>query len=762
MTATISTIQQAARGGFARVDAAGDWNTGGKGLGGRMVAWFTGIVSPGRVANENRAAIDHFVQAIGSDTRYGNQFFMLAAERLRPMATAGKPLRERVVTQVLSEIEDMRTSRDLKNHAVVDRFSNTDAQSPSQNYPDSFTNKLRKAAQKHDLPQSIETIHASHIKKAAEDIQQEILSIGGNGKNLVPWQEARNIAEKRIGELTDQMVTLRDILVSSDMSKEEKQSLKQRLTDEPNLSKEIILSYSHGGRANELAYESGELAKMLSQATKDQGLSELGGDLTLLSGVDSGMVIRVTDRLKADSPDAVASKDEIRSRLNDEVTSYVADRKKLMNHADSRNLTGGARAEMHKIIAQDPSIKTTEQIDVIIAAATGCGAFCQSISMSGGTEDMAAAFVRYQNSFERAMEPLMHPGITIAEVAPQRNHALSLWAAQQQDKQQSSAPAQSADIQRDMQLAYNNLTGASGDRWVDSTVWVAEQHRRVDGNVDNIARTVQNLRHTMAAEIGDYLGIKPADGSEASPTREGIAGNISGEADVADNVYCMFRDLGVKVPLPELMGRSKAEAFDNHFSKRFLDAINEELQSTRGQKNGVDSTMYRDLNRANYFAGAPGTAENLLTSAHIGEGKEAALRVFNEVFADDEAGKQAVSKATHQGIFAEIDKAHIYECGPFSKSVIREQATNKSDVSYRVWQEPGGTGYRVQAALSAPVQAIVNVVDGAMYPTDMETSKFAFESTFRISRQSIDEGNPRAELLTAPTYDYQINPAQED
>ncbi len=757
VTVTISNIQQVAKGGFARVNAAGDWKTGGKGLGGRVVAWFTGIVSRDKVARENRTAIDQFVQAIGSDTRYNDSFSMVAKQKLKHLSDAGKPLRERKITQVLSEIEELRVSHNKMNHATAERFSDTDPDSLHQ----TFATVLSMVADEHGRGGEVGADLAC-VKKTADDIRQGILSAGDNGKKIVSAKEAQEIAKQRIHGLVDQLAALDDILVSSDIGYEEEDLLTQKLSDEPDISEEIIFSFIHGGRANQLAYESGELPKMLYQAAETAGISELAGHLTLQSGVDSGMVIRVSARLKTDFPNALATKGEMLSMFRDEVSNYVAGRKKLMEHVDSRGLTGAVRADIRKMIAQDTSIKKTADIDVIIAAAPGYGSFCQSLSM-GGTEEMAAAFVRYQDSFNQAMEPLMHSGMTVAETAPRRIQALSLWVAQQNDPGRN-APDQATDIRRNMELAYNNLTGASGDRWVDSTVWVAEQHRRVDSNVDDIARTVQNLRHTMAAEIGDYLGIKPADDPDASPTREGIVGNISGESDVSDNVYCMFRDLGVNIPLPELMGRSKAEAFDTRFSERFLDAINDELQTTRALQDGIDGTMYRDLNRANYFTGEPGTVENLLTSARIGEGKEAALGVFNRLFDDahDEAGKQAVSKATHQGLFAEIDNAHLHGCGPFSQAVIREQESDKSDISYRIWQEPGGSGYRVQASLDAPVQLIVNPADGSMRHTDMATSKFAFEANFRISRQSIDAGNPRAELLTAPTYEYQINPAQEE
>ena len=775
MTAGIAQIQQAAKGGFARLDASGEWKTGGKGLGGRVVAWFIGIVSRGRVAKENRAAISQFIQAIGSDTRYGENFQVVAQQKLHHLSSAGKPLKEREVTWVLSGLEDLRVARDQMNHGTAECLSTTDRNAPSQRSPAgfafamlsgrSFISTLDEAVRMRGLsPQDINT-DAAYVQKAAQDIKQRILAAGDNGKKEVSTRQASTIAIERIGKLANQLATLHDTLEGSGMENSEKQSLMQRLAAEPDLGdgRETILAYIHGGRINQLRKE---LPQMLSQAAQNVGVNALAGNLTLERGVDSAMVVRVSARLKEDFPNAIVPEGEIRTRLNTEISDYVANRKQLMDHVDAQLPMGSAaHTALCGMIAQEPSIKTVANIDAIIAAAPGYEAFCQSLSV-GGTEAMAAAFVRYQKSFDQAMTPLMHEGLTVEELAPSRVHALSLWIAQQQDKVRDD-PTRAADINRGMEYAHRELTGPAGDRWVDSTVWVAEQHRRVDSRVDDIARTVQNLRHALAADIGDYLGVP----DDAPLTREGMAGNISSDADVSDNVYCMFRDLGVRVPPPELMGRSKAETYDDRFSEVFLKELNNELNPTGKKKDeltkGINSTMYRDLGRANFFIGEPGTVENEDTSARRQKGDEVALALINKFFGDDKKGKEAVTRVTNQSVFADLAYAEssgsaVRGYGPFSENVTRDQREEVSNVDYRIWREPDGSGYGVQVSHSAPVQFIMNVLnDGPVRNTDLATSISAFKATFRISRESIDEGNPRAELVTAPSYEYRINPAPD-
>ena len=737
---SLSQIQQAAKGGFVRLDSKGSVTTGGKGFKGRIVAWARKVVNGERVASNNRAAVGKFVEAIATDKRYGRELSRLADARLQRHAESGKPLRERVINHVLTDLDNIVTQRNSANQELAEHFSATTINT--------------------DDPHSLQ---------AMQSIKEDILAAGAGGKHQVTTDEAQRIATTHLGKLADKLA-MEQMLEASDLSVDDRAHLSEVFADDPIQGQEGA-SRANGRLLSELINNNEQMAQMKAQAGAQAGLGGRLGDFSLGDGQDVQMAAQVAEAFRTESPGKLVSREALKgalqAKLNDHATALkslqdhaikaelgadakvalisflaaepsikttgdidalVAARKPLLDHIDSYgNLGREAKAELGRIVLSDPRVNSAQDMDAIVAAMPACQRFCEAVS--DPSLSLAAALVRYRDSGGRVP-------------ADKAGHAMALLGAETR-----SGRVHIRDT--DLKDTWSRLAGQEGQQLNSGILWLGKQHPEVAG-AEELGGEISDFMAETAKGLARQLSLEPDELAQQAE----VPGNIEGEQDVPDDAYTLLRDLNLAVPLPNPMGRSQEGSFGERFNQRYEQGLNTELARKQTLRGGIDSDMYNDLGRATFSFG-----ERVIRSYKNGTDKGEILAGLEEFFEGDEAGKLAVSRVTHQGLLASPSSAPLYGDGPLGV-VPRPNHDRPAQQNYEVWRD-GATGdYVIQVSYRQPVGGIVlpGQSGDEEQRTDPEQSEVSYNARFRITRTSIDHGQPTAELEGPVNYGYRFMP----
>ena len=184
---------------------------------GKIVAWFRGAPDPGTTAQNGRV-MNAFVRAIASDPKYGPEFADMAATQLSQAFVQGKGLEGRTVQTLLTRFDRQLGQVQGLNRTNAERFSKLDLHGDVHNFGKIFAD----VATEKGVQQSLAQFETSTLSKS---IKQAIMDAGDGGKHVVTLEEAREIAEDKIGTFLDTKKALLDGLAEADVTEAERQAV---------------------------------------------------------------------------------------------------------------------------------------------------------------------------------------------------------------------------------------------------------------------------------------------------------------------------------------------------------------------------------------------------------------------------------------------------------------------------------------------------------------------------------------------------------
>ena len=769
----LDQIRQTVKGGYLKLDSQGEF-VAAKKLQGEAADQAISAATEGArtaAAKDNRAVIDKFIEAIGSDQRYGADFAQAARAELQGHVASGKPLGEAAINRVLAKLDSQISAQDSSNHAMAARFSNPlgDHQDTEPNISSEWRQLRQGEPGKAHLPEISPNNYFA--RRALETIEKEILALGDGGKHKVTEAEAQQIAAPHIGRLADRLA-----MVTSALS-----------ADEPNLGEEDLAHQSddrhisdrhkhirqkNGLLLGELINNSEQMAEMEMAARAQAGLARRSSDSLLSDGQDVQMAMEVAEAFRKQAPaELVPSqvlKEALQAKMNgraaaikslqdhanntdlgvagkaalasfvvaepsirtkEDIDALVAAKRPLLDHVASyRTLGQAAKAELGRIALGDPRLETTKDLDALVAAIPACQRFCETAA--DPSNSLANAYVHYRNS----------SGVISADKA---DYAFALLGAEVRSGRANVSAL-------DLKDAWRRLTSDEGQQLKSGVLWLGRQHSQVAG-AEQLGGEVSDFMAGAIKGLERQLPLEPEDLAQKAYR----LGSIEGEQDVPDSAYNVFRDLNVAIPTPYPMGRSKEGVFSERFQQRYMRELNAELaKEVVGLAGDIDESMSRDLHRADYAFGEavpgpypPGTKERQT---------KAALDAF---FEGHEQAKLIISRVTHQGLWAPIIDARHHKDGPIDDPMMNR--TDLTEQNYRVWRGKGTGDYFVQADIKLPVSTVYNEDDTTnMKRTNLNESNIRCQARFRIPRDSIDNQRvAKAELEAPLSYSYKIVPA---
>lgn len=713
MAYDIQQIRQAAAGGFARLNLeTGTLVTGGKGLSGKVVAWFREKLEPGKVAMEHSGAMNAFIRAIGADPHYGPSFADMASDQLSPLLQSGKPLDKRVVANVLQRLDAARDSYRQSNELMVTRFAST----AEGGLGETFTSLWHEHATLNGLPTDAGPFNTAGLREA---IRGDIEAAGDNGRKLVSAAEAKSIASARIEAfINDRTDALRKMDGYAETAAE-RHALRQSV-----LQREALVS--HPERQTETVrlrrYLQDDFAADFARLATAHGLGDRAGQcnterlaygINLMSSLGSS---------RTEPP----STSELRGLVETRINRFLDGKQQALEYVGSLGLPESARAALeHQVLAR-PEIKGAEYVKQTVNLAATTNQYVADLQRPGVAAHLQA-LQTYQKGLDAAFAPLWESESGANDVTNFIHGGADLWAA-------LHASPENAEILRAARAA---IAGEDARSLLNGLAFLGQE----DPSLRGLEIRANGLRDAIGHAASTALGL-PRTGYE-----EADSSGITGADALPDALVTLARDAGVELALPSPVGRQDAATFGKAFTEAYLESANKDVRTPTRMEGGITTQMFRDL-RHNAIVLGGVQVDPSLTS----EQKRDAIVAF---FGDDAAGREAVSRVMHQGMLNQITLNIVSGLGPFvaTPAIVDPQST------YAVSRTDDGS-YLVTADLHGPVNAL-NLHNGAM-PTSLDaaTSRFATTVRLLIPRDGLDANAPYARLESPIEYSYAFHTPQ--
>ena len=785
-------VQQIVRGGYLGLDSQGELTNVGRFQNRAVTVPGQGADGPRSAAeiSETRTVIDKFIDAIAADSHYGPELARSARTHLQEHIETGKPLGERHIDQVLSQLDSQANTQRRSNLELAERFGDPveyhlDSRSP----PHSKWNRI-KHARNADHLLSVDPDHY-FVRHALSAIQEEILALGDDGKHEVTEAEAQRIAEAHLGPLVEQLL-MDEILEASDLTNETKAQLWDEILADPGLNRDNICHRANVIRLDALCTDSRKLCDMASQANSRAGIHRAAIGYTLKPSLRAEAI----DEMEGNMGGRIASAAEIKEALQATLDVYAESRKRLEDHINNDDDLGPlAKAMLCHLVHVASDMETMEQLDDVIASRRDLLNYVENYPVRAVAERQALCHIvladrhlRHMNRTED-VEAVVQTGPACQrfciEAATMRSgdfpsniyvrfrndlgemsldtglHGLTLVGAQ------CRANLEGSVAQPELQRAWLALAGPRAQLLKSSAQWLAEQHGGVEG-AEAAAREFTHYSSDMAQTLAVQGGVSQRQLAQVSTAPMTIAG----EQDVPDETYTLLRDLGADIPRPNPLGRESNTQFGVHFTDRFLEGVNEQArkQDYEADVEGMHPKMHQEFERATYTIRNKTTQR--VTTYEPSKGR-AARREASNFFDQDTRGKEVVSRLANPDIFMEFPTGVAMGDGPISM-LPQAAADTPEHRHYTLWQDANGS-YGVEVLQRYQVSSLRNPSDGSVVETDPTQSHVEYSCRLRVDQASLnpprrDNDQPALEVTPEVTllgpircsYKFVPEPSAED
>ncbi|MCG8529985.1 MAG: hypothetical protein MI749_04900 [Desulfovibrionales bacterium] len=410
----IHQIQEASRGGFARIDSnTGELKTKGHGLGGRIIEWFRGKLHPGTVAKENSAVMNAFIRAIGDDPKYGPSYANMAAEQLMPQLEQGKSLTERRITTVLDSLDANIEQNKSLNALQAQRFSSHNI--PGD--PNCFGSIWANLAHEANLPFDPEAMKTSTLEYG---IQRAIKNAGEDGKHFVTNKEAKEIATEKIRDFVETGGRLLAAIKKEAVSDAESAFMQSKLCD-MTLSKSI----STNGFITQARLEDKlgpEFNQTLKRMATERGLEDMLPNLYTKK-------VKQAVSYSLDAKERAVTREEIQDVIEQKLAKFLDGKQRAAEVLDTLDLSPESRARMRQNIAERPSFKDADHVKQAVVVADLFDNLTDML-VAGTPADAKAALELFQTKFMEAFEPLRDERSSANDFIPLMGNGITIWKEQ--------------------------------------------------------------------------------------------------------------------------------------------------------------------------------------------------------------------------------------------------------------------------------------------------------------------------------------------
>jgi hypothetical protein len=264
------------------------------------------------------------------------------------------------------------------------------------------------------------------------------------------------------------------------------------------------------------------------------------------------------------------------------------------------------------------------------------------------------------------------------------------------------------------------------------------------GPLDGLDRFVKNLAVTAARRSGKQGEELANVGRQFDQT----AARVSTSLQFAE-------EKGLLPPVPTLSERQTG-SFSDSGLRIYQGYLDEQLQNTAPPGSPLNDQFLKDFKRASEFQ----LGDEKKPFPPI-EAVDERLQRIDAFFGEDLAGKQAVTQVTHQNTvnpLAMMLSRTPY--GPFRATFAFASDDADPPPRFEI-NRTADQGYRVAFTYPLSIRNVSDPIGASMTMLNRDTSRLRLEGEFEISRDSIDQGQPRAEV-TSLTYEYELHPPKDD
>ena len=749
-------------------------------------------------ARTNRIITERFIDSIGITLPYGKEPAQLARAKLAQHIEDGKPLDERVINQVLSELDSQISAQDRDNCELAERFSDPlgcdQGREPNIN---SEWSQIR-PADNNESPPRLDT-NNFFVRRALSAIEADILELGDDGRHKVTEEEAQQIAESHLAPLVEH-IAMDEILEASPLDDGQKANLRQMILTNPTLDRHTIAHEANLMRLEEfvdgpglgsLAAMEGAIMfeahgyvseledgidaakhKLVSQTAQQLGQDIVPDDAlrpALNNRLDQYLrdreqLIQYANRNHRETPRlreamTVAIYTNPHIETEQQIDALVASSRPLLDHVEGQDIEEVEKARLRRMVMNDPGVNTREDVDRVVAARQACLQFSDDLTKLADDNDPSNAYVSYRNSLgELSLQDGLRGMTLVAAKTQYMSSTDPSSLGQHRYSADAGYPAgwhhgaqsNEAPTRDELKTTWGRLTDQKAQALKSGVQWLAEEHDDLPG-VKEVEGDFRQFSTEVPKTLGGRLHLLPAELAQA--VNDPV--DMYSEEDVPDSAYNVYRDLNVPVPLPNPVGRSQENtALGERFNRRLLEGVSERASAGGGNiVGGMAQGMHQEFSQARFSVSMPKTVPLYWTGAD-------AQSNVNRFFGDDAPEKLAVSRILNASMFTDFATATAVGDGPFSLAPQTVDDPSQTQRSYWLFRASNGHCL-VDGTERKPVEALVDPSDGSVVATDPAQSYVEYQVHMAVDARGGEEAPPRVRLVGPATCSYKFVPQEQ-